>query len=137
MYSNTKRNFKIYLFTFILTFLALTLFFPVEKVKAYKGITAIEVRELVCTPNSDTIIIDVRTPQEYKSGHIHKAVNIPLQVLNEEITKKNISKNTKIIVYCKSGFRSKKAAQVLDELGFANVYLLGGISDWPYSLVKD
>ena len=85
--------------------------------------------------NKDTYIIDVREDYEYRSGHLKNAYNISLTMLNEETTV-NIPKNSKVIVYCQSGNRSKMASQILLDMGF-NVYDMGGIVDWKYDIITE
>ena len=83
------------------------------------------------------IILDVRTQREFEEGHIPKAVCIP----NESIDKKPPSllpdKGQKIFVYCRSGRRSKEAAQKLADMGYTNIIEFGGIIDWHGEVVKD
>ncbi len=77
----------------------------------------------------NAIILDVRTNEEYESGHIENALNIPLDLINN-ITSYISDKNTYIIVYCKSGNRSKSALELLNKMGYYNVYNLGAMSNW-------
>ena len=78
-----------------------------------------------------SIIIDVRTIEEYDSGHIKGSINIPIDTIELEKLEQVISsKENNIIVYCRSGNRSKKAAQLLVDLGYTNVYDLGSINNW-------
>lgn len=96
----------------------------------YTQITPQEAKEKMDT-EKDIIILDVRTQEEYSSGHIKNAVCLP----NEEIlTEPEIlpDKEQQILVYCRSGNRSKQAAQKLAEMGYKNVLEFGGILDWPY-----
>lgn len=86
--------------------------------------------------NKKVYIIDVREEYEYKSGHIKNAYNIPLTKINE-ISKLMLSLDSKIIVYCHSGNRSRKAANSLIDMGYTNVYDMGGINDWNYELIKE
>jgi len=127
-----KHCLPIILFAFVIT----TILLPYYTAKAYKEIKPVDVKSEINTPMSKMILIDVRTPEEYGSGHINKSINIPIQIFEEEIKGKNYSKDSFIVVYCKSGVRSKKAAQILDSLGFTNVYTLGGIMDWPYEVTQ-
>jgi len=81
--------------------------------------------------DSKAILIDVRTFEEFNEGHIEQAINIPV----DEITKERLEEVTEgkldnIIVYCKSGNRSKNAALKIIELGYTNVYDLGSINNW-------
>ena len=73
---------------------------------------------------NEYIIVDVRTPEEYKESHIKGAINIEYDKIDENV---KLDKNKLIMVYCKSGVRSNKAYQTLISLGF-NVYDMGGIS---------
>ena len=96
---------------------------------SYTQIDSAEAARLMQT-EKDYIILDVRTEEEFKSGHIPNAVCIP----NESITDKEPSelpdKDQLILVYCRSGRRSKEAAQKLADLGYTNVREFGGIIDW-------
>ncbi|MBS5937412.1 rhodanese-like domain-containing protein [Clostridium sp.] len=86
--------------------------------------------------NNDVIILDVRTEEEYNSGHIENSVLIPIDDLEYKAEEVLTNKEQKILVYCRSGNRSKKAADLLVEMGYTNVYNFGGIKDWPYEIVK-
>ena len=92
-----------------------------------------EVKDLVdnLDEEENVVIIDVRTVEEYKEGHIDGAINLPLDIISNI----DVSKDKKIIVYCRSGRRSNLAAIELIGLGYENVYDMGGINDWPYDLV--
>ena len=79
-------------------------------------------------------IIDVREEDEYEEGHLINSYNIPLSRL-EDINNENISKDAKIIIYCRSGNRSKTAQEKLNNMGYTNVYDMGGIVNWPYDVV--
>lgn len=78
-------------------------------------------------------IIDVRSKEEYNLGHIESSINIPL----DKIETINYNKNEKIIVYCASGNRSKTAANKLIEMGYTNIYDMGGINNWKYDIVGE
>lgn len=80
-------------------------------------------------------ILDVRSYMEYRGGHIKNAQNIPYDEINETTIK--LAKNEKIIVYCRSGSRSAKAAETLENMGYNQVYDLGSIDNWTEGLVKD
>lgn len=80
--------------------------------------------------NVDTILLDVRSPQEYNEGHIDGAINIPEYEIAKKANNMLNNKNLRIIVYCKSGIRSKKAIKTLKKFGFTNLYNLeGGIEE--------
>ena len=86
--------------------------------------------------NTDYILLDVRTPEEFAEIRIPGAVNVP----NEEIGTDEIpelpDKEQLILVYCRSGNRSKQASEKLANLGYSNVYEFGGIIDWPGETVS-
>lgn len=83
------------------------------------------------------IVLDVRTPQEYESGHIKNAILLPDYDLKEKASEFLANKSTPILIYCRSGRRSAQAAKTLSSLGYAFVYDFGGIIDWPYEVVKE
>ena len=80
----------------------------------------------------DYIILDVRTQEEYDQGHIPGAILIPNTEITAEAEKVLTDKDQLILVYCRSGRRSKLAAVTLAQLGYTNVKEFGGIIDWPY-----
>lgn len=82
--------------------------------------------------NSDVVILDVRTLEEYNEGHITNAVNIPI----DDIDTIDIEKDKTIYVYCASGNRSKMATNKLIDMGYTDVYDMGGINNYPYELEK-
>ena len=101
----------------------------------YEQITQVEAKNIIDT-KSNFIILDVRTEEEFAEGHIENAILIPDYEITskaEEILK---DKNQLILVYCRSGNRSKVASQALVELGYTNVKEFGGIIDWEYGIVK-
>jgi rhodanese-related sulfurtransferase len=80
---------------------------------------------------SEVILIDVRTPEEFASGHIEDAVNINIFDQNFKTNLESIDKKKPVSVYCKVGGRSAKAADIMREMGFEEVYdLKGGIRNW-------
>ena len=91
---------------------------------SYLNITG---QEAISLADKNTIIIDVRSKSEYEEKHIKGAINIPYN----EIATLSATKDDKIILYCKSGARAKKAANELISLGFTKVYNLGAINNWP------
>ncbi len=84
----------------------------------------------------DIVLLDVRTREEYEEGHIEGAILIPLDVLKDEVSDIIKDKDTMVFVYCRRGNRSNTAAGILSDLGYLNVYDMGGIIDWPYEVVK-
>ncbi len=77
------------------------------------------------------IILDVRTGQEFASGHIPGAINIPNESIGSQAPAGLPDKNQLILVYCRSGNRSKQASKKLATLGYTNIVEFGGILDWP------
>ena len=90
----------------------------------YQTINQTEAQEKL--DNENAILIDVRTKEEYKQGNIKNSINIPLN----EIETIDYEKDTVLIVYCRSGGRSKNAANILINNGYTKVYDLGSIDNW-------
>ena len=83
----------------------------------------------------DVIILDVREQSEYDEKHIPGAVLLPVGTITEETAAAVIpEKDSAVLVYCRSGNRSKKASQALADLGYTGIYEFGGINDWPYEV---
>ena len=100
---------------------------------SYQQISQEEAKEMMDT--QDVIILDVREQDEYDSGHIPGAVLLPVGTIDEEIAAEIIpEKNSAVLVYCRSGNRSKTASSALAELGYTNIYEFGGINTWPYEI---
>lgn len=81
---------------------------------------------------SGYVILDVRTEQEYAEGHIPGAILIPDYEISEKAESVLTDKDQLILVYCRSGRRSKNAASQLEEMGYTRIREFGGILDWPY-----
>ena len=104
------------------------------KIKAiYMEITPKETLDMMTDEN---IILDVRTKEEYDDGHIATAKLLPLNDILSGNLEIIADKNQKIIVYCRSGSRSRQAADALLEAGYTQIYDLGGIINWPYETYK-
>lgn len=99
----------------------------------HKKVTAAEVKEML-DKGKDFVLLDVRTKEEFADGHIKGAINIPLQVLENEVTTEIEDKEAMIVLYCRSGVRTLQADCILGELGYDNVYDMGGILSWPYEI---
>ena len=98
---------------------------------AYQQITQEDAKEMMDT--QEVIILDVREQAEYDSGHIPGAVPLPVGTIDETTAAEVIpEKDSKVLVYCRSGNRSKTASAALADLGYTNVYEFGGINTWPY-----
>ena len=78
---------------------------------------------------SNAMLVDVRTPEEYREGHIPGSINVPLQQI-EDIELEVAEKNTPLYVYCRSGARSRQATAMLQEMGYEEVHNIGGILDY-------
>ncbi len=84
-----------------------------------------------------TVVMDVRTPEEFAAGHIGGAKLLPFDAVDTASAAKAVpSKTTPVVVYCRSGRRSALAAQTLKGLGYSRVYDLGGLGNWTGPLVK-
>lgn len=99
---------------------------------SYHKISAEEAKQMMDT--QAVIIVDVRTLEEYNAGHIENAILIPNESIASEPSELN-DKDATILVYCRSGSRSRAASDTLVELGYKNVYDFGGIIDWPFEIV--
>ena len=86
---------------------------------------------------TDYLILDVRTPEEFAEKHIPNAINIPNESIGTDEIKELPDKNQLILVYCRSGNRSKQAAGKLAALEYTNVVEFGGINDWPGDVAKE
>ena len=101
----------------------------------YEQITPQEAKTIMDT-ESEYIIIDARTEEEFSEGHIENAILIPEYEIADRAEKELPDKEQLILVYCRSGRRSKIASEELVKLGYTNVKEFGGIIDWPYGIVK-
>ncbi len=106
-----------------------------EQGAVYMNITAAEAKEIMDSQEG-YIILDVRTQEEYDEGHIPGAILIPNTEIEDRAEEVLTDKNQLILVYCRSGRRSKLAAEILAELGYTNIREFGGIIDWPYEVEK-
>ena len=102
---------------------------------SYDQISGAEAKALMDS-ESGYIIIDARTQEEYDQGHIPGAILIPEYEIADRAEKELPNKDQLILVYCRSGRRSKIAAEELVKLGYTNVKEFGGIIDWEYEIVK-
>ena len=99
----------------------------------YMNITAEEAKRIMDSEEG-YIILDVRTQEEYDQGHIPGAIVISHEEIEEKAEQVLTDKDQLILVYCRSGRRSKLAAEALVELGYTNIKEFGGIIDWPYDI---
>ena len=105
------------------------------KASTYEQITAEQAKTIMDT-EKDYVIIDARTEEEFAEGHIENAILIPEYEIKDRAEKELPDKEQLILVYCRSGRRSKIASEELVKLGYSNVKEFGGIIDWPYDIVK-
>ena len=105
------------------------------KSSTYEQITAEQAKTIMDT-EKDYVIIDARTEEEFAEGHIENAILIPEYEIKDRAEKQLPDKEQLILVYCRSGRRSKIASEELVKLGYTNVKEFGGIIDWPYEIVK-
>lgn len=129
-------SFRIYFYIIGISFIIISLMFPSHRSKTCKSITSEDVKNLMASDMTNMMLIDVRTPEEYINGHIKGSINIPLQILSEEVEFRNLDKNTKVIIYCESGIRARKASRILKKMHFTDVNSMGGIKNWHYGLEK-
>ena len=98
---------------------------------SYQQITQEKAKEMMDT--QEVIILDVREQDEYDGGHIPGALLLPVGTIDETTAAEVIpEKDSTVLVYCRSGNRSKTASSTLAELGYTNIYEFGGINTWPY-----
>ena len=100
----------------------------------YQQITAEEAKKIIDS-GVDFVILDVREQDEFDEGHIPGAILIPYTEIGDKADEMLPDKDGQILVYCRSGRRSKIAAESLAELGYTNIKEFGGIIDWPYDVV--
>ena len=107
-----------------------------ENIVSYQQITAEEAKSMM-EEQPDAVILDVREQDEYDAGHIPGAVLLSVSTIDEETAASAIpEKDTVVLVYCRSGNRSKTASQSLVDLGYTRIYEFGGIKDWPYKVER-
>lgn len=97
----------------------------------YKNINFEQAKQIL--DNEQVLLLDVRTDEEFVTGHIPNAINIPVDELEERLDELQ-DKNKIILVYCKSGTRSVIACEILAAANYTNIYNMGGVVDWPYGL---
>ena len=100
----------------------------------YSSIT-MEDAAILLESENDYLLLDVRTEQEYFSGHIPGAMCIPNEEIDETVIDALPDQEQVIFVYCRSGNRSKQAAEKLVNLGYTNIVEIGGVTDWPGELI--
>ena len=126
-----KKVILMILFVFLLTACGQTT--GNQQEAAYMNITAQEAK-IIMDSQEGFVILDVREQYEYDESHIPGAVLLPLGQVEEKAQEVLPDKEQLILVYCRSGRRSKQAAEALVKLGYTNIKEFGGIIDWPYEV---
>jgi len=122
--------------TVFLSLIAFTLFAQGQNM-GYKQITQEQAKSIIDS-QKNIVILDVRTKQEFVAEHIPNSICIPVEEITASDTppKELKDKNQTVLVYCRSGRRSKIAARHLADMGFKNILEFGGITTWPYDVEK-
>ena len=107
----------------------------IENERIIKHVSMDDIVEIM-NENKNYIILDVRTIAEYNEGHIPNAICIPNETIGSNTISELPDKEQLILVYCRSGNRSKQAAEKLKKLGYTNLIEFGGIIDWKGEIVK-
>lgn len=124
-----------HIFSLLLTLLILSGCGPSAPKNNYQQISMKEAVSIMETEDN-YIILDVRTKEEYQEKHIPGAVNLPNETIGTEDIPELPAKKQLILVYCRSGNRSKQAAKKLSALGYTNIIEIGGINDWTGETVS-
>lgn len=103
---------------------------------AYTQITPEEALEMMDRDDGH-VVVDVRRQDEYDAGHIPGAILIPNESIGSDSPEELPDRDQVILIYCRTGNRSKQAAQKLAEMGYTNIYEFGGINTWPGELVTE
>ena len=106
-----------------------------NQTNTYRSITMNEAVTMMAE-ETDYIILDVRRPDEFAAGHIPNAINVPNETIGTAEIPELPDKNQLIMVYCRSGRRSKEASEKLVKLGYTNIVEFGGILDWKGEIEK-
>lgn len=123
---------RLFAFAFLLVFL-LAACGRKEPEAVFLNITAAEAKDIM-DREQDYILLDVRTREEYDEGHIPGALLLPDYEIEARAEQELPDKDRMLLIYCRSGRRSKLAAHTLAELGYTSIYEFGGIIDWPYEI---
>lgn len=105
-----------------------------DMVRSYTQISQDEAKEMM-EQDDGHVIVDVRRPDEFETGHIPGAICIPNETIGSDQPEELPDLNQVILVYCRSGNRSKQAARKLADMGYTNVVEFGGINTWPGEVV--
>lgn len=132
-----KKRFKIrgFISPFLFLLLVLSGCAGGSNEESYRQISMEEAVNMMET-EKDYILLDVRTMDEYKEGHIPDAICVPNETIGEDAIAELPDKEQVILIYCRSGNRSKQAAAKLSAQGYTNIYEFGGILDWQGTIVS-
>jgi len=114
---------------------ALKLLFKNNRVK-FTVISAQEAHKMM-KDSDHYILLDVRTPSEYAQGRIDGAKLIPVDELGKRASAELPDKQIPVLIYCHSGMRAERAAEMLANMGYTKIFSFGGIMNWKYETVKD
>ena len=102
----------------------------------YKQISQDEAMKIM-EEESGFLIVDVRRPDEFAEGHIEGAINVPNEGIEDEMLEEMPDKDQLLLIYCRTGRRSKEASEKLAKIGYTNIYEIGGINTWPGNIVTE
>jgi len=123
-----SRNRYIVVGVALVLIIAAVLFASRGTTSAAQHISPADYQSQFITNGTSHMLIDVRTPDEFATGHIHGAVNISVDTLQSHLDE--VPRDIPVVVYCHSGNRSGQAAQILTQAGYSSLYDLGGINTW-------
>ena len=104
--------------------------------KGYKHISQDKAMQIM-EEETGYLIVDVRRPDEFAAGHIEGAINVPNEGIVDEMLEELPDKDQMLLVYCRTGRRSKEASKKLAKIGYTNVYEFGGIETWTGTIVTE
>jgi len=107
-----------------------------EQDTTYKQISQEEAMRIM-EEEEGYLIVDVRTEEEFQEGHIPDAINIPVESITDERPSQLNDLKQVLLIYCRSGNRSKQAAEKLAAMGYVNILEFGGINTWKGEIVKE
>ena len=109
---------------------------PENQTRQYTQISQEEAAKMM-DEETGYLILDVRRPDEFAEGHIPDAINVPNEEIMDEMPEALPDKDQMLFIYCRTGRRSKEAAEKLANIGYTNVYEFGGINDWKGVIVTE
>jgi len=126
----SNKNRSVFIGAAIVMFIALAGLFlwRITSTASIEHITPAQYQQQFASAATPHLLIDVRTPQEFASGHIAEAINIPVETIATRLNE--IPHDKPVVVYCHSGNRSAQAASILSGAGYTNIYDMGGILAW-------